>query len=61
MVLQLKSKIPMTESVEDIWDLDVFTLFYFIRVIIDSIFKIKDEIEDELNKKVEADISDYES
>lgn len=52
MYLPLKNKIPLNESVEEICELDVFTVFYYVRVIIDALFKVKDELEDDLNKKI---------
>lgn len=60
-MVEVKNKIPMDESVEEICEMDVFTVFYFIRVIIDASFRIKDELEAELTKKNDAEISDYES
>lgn len=57
----MKNKIPLEETVDEICEMDVFSIFYYIRVIIDATFKLKHELDTEINVRNEAEISDYES
>lgn len=59
--LSVRNKIPLEETVEEVCEMDPFTVFYYIRVIIDATFKLKDELQDMMEKQAENDISEYES
>lgn len=60
-MLSVRGIIPLDKTVDEICEMDVFSIFYYIRVIVDAVFKLKNDLDYEICKRNDAEISDYES